>query len=225
MSKQFLGIIAVIILAFIGFFALSGNKAGTDSGKSSNTGTLTQHVEGQGKDAVTLVEYGDYQCPYCGQYYPVVKQIQAEYDKQITFQFRNFPLTSLHPNAFAGSRAAEAAGLQGKFWQMHDLLYDQNGAYYNGGEPSNSWIGATDPTPYFDADAQQLGLNVTQFKQDYASDTVNNLINADMAEGTKLGVQGTPAFFLDGKQVQPTESVSSFEKLINAEIAKKAAKA
>ncbi len=218
MSKQFWGVIIAVVIIFVGIFALSGSK----SGNSGSIVTLTQHREGQGKNNITLVEYGDYQCPYCGQYYPIVKQVQAEFNQQITFQFRNFPLVSLHPNAFAGARAAEAAGLQNKFWQMHDLLYEQNQAYYNGGNPPNSWIGASDPTPYFNADAQQLGLNVTQFKKDYASDKVNNLINADMAEGNKLGITGTPTFFLDGKQVQVGESVSSFEQVINAEIAKKA---
>jgi protein-disulfide isomerase len=224
MSKQFMAILAVIILAFVGIIVFSGKSNTAGSGKSGSSGTPTQHIEGQGKDGITLVEYGDYQCPYCGQYFPIVKQIQAEYNQQIFFQFRNFPLTSLHPNAFAGARAAEAAGLQGKFWQMHDLLYEQNDE--NQQDPSApSWITSTNPTTFFDADAQQLGLNVTQFKSDYASDTVNSLINADMAAGNKLNVQGTPTFFLDGKQLSVGESVSGFEKLINAEIAKKAGQA
>jgi protein-disulfide isomerase len=226
MSKQFLAILALIVLVFVGIVVFSGNKSnGSGSGKSSSGTAPTQHIEGQGKDGITLVEYGDYQCPYCGQYFQIVQQVQAEYNQQLFFQFRNFPLTNLHPNAFAGARAAEAAGLQGKFWQMHDLLYEQNQAYYNGGEPANSWIGASSPEPYFEADAQQLGLNVTQFKNDYASDTVNNLISADMAAGNKLGVDATPSFYLDGKAISVGESVSAFEKLINAEIAKKAGQA
>jgi protein-disulfide isomerase len=218
MSKQFLAVIVVIILAFVGIIALGGSKNNSSSGKS---GTLSEHIEGNGQDHVTLVEYGDYQCPFCGQYYATVKQVQSEYNNQITFQFRNFPLTQLHPNAFAGARAAEAASLQGKFWQMHDLLYEQNQLYYNGGQPANSWIGASDPTPYFNADAQLLGLNVNKFKQDYGSDAVDNVINADMNEGNKLSVNATPTFFLDGKQVQINNSVSSFQQVINAEIAKK----
>jgi len=225
MSKQFLAILAVIILVFVGIIVFNGKSNNSGSGKSGSSSKPTQHIEGQGKDGITLVEYGDYQCPYCGQYFSIVQQVQAEYNQQIFFQFRNFPLTSLHPNAFAGARAAEAAGLQGKFWQMHDLLYEQNGAYYNGGEPAASWIGASNPEPYFDADAQQLGLNVTKFKSDYASDTVNSLINADMAAGNKLGVSATPSFYLDGKAISVGESASAFEKLINAEIAKKAGQA
>src|SRR4051812_25422486 len=109
MSKQFWGVIIVVILVFVGIFSLSGNKS-NGSGSSSGGG-LTQHIEGQGKDGITLVEYGDYECPYCGQYFPTVKQVQAEFNQQIFFQFRNFPLVSVHQNAFASARAAEAAGL------------------------------------------------------------------------------------------------------------------
>jgi protein-disulfide isomerase len=220
MSKQFWGVIVVIILVFVGIFAFSGKKSPAAS--SSSTATLTQHIEGLGKDNVTLVEYGDYQCPYCGEYYPTVKQIQTEYNTQIFFQFRNFPLVSVHQNAFAGARAAEAAALQGKFWQMHDLLYDQNDLYYGSNETDATWINASNPESYFEQYASQLGLNVTKFESDYASDTVNNLINADMAEGNKLNVQGTPTFFLDGKQVTVANTPAAFEKVINAEIAKKA---
>ena len=222
MSKQFLGVIVVVILIFVGIFAFSGNRSNSSgSGGSGNSSTLTQHVEGLNKDGITLVEYGDYECPYCGQYFPIVKQVQAEYNDQIAFQFRNFPLVGIHQNAFASARAAEAAGLQNKFWQMHDLLYDQN-ELSQSNPSASTWVNASDPTTFFNQYAQQLGLNVTKFKVDYASGTVNNLINADMAKGTKLNIQGTPTFFLDGKQISVSESAASFEKLINAAIAKKA---
>ncbi|HVA11364.1 MAG TPA: DsbA family protein, partial [Candidatus Dormibacteraeota bacterium] len=200
-----------------------GNKS-TNSPTSGN-GALSQHIEGLGQDHVTLVEYGDYECPYCGSYFPIVNQIAAQYNNQITFQFRNFPLTSIHPNAFAGARAAEAAALQGKFWQMHDLLYQQNEIYYANNQPQNNWVGAPNPQTYFDQLATQLGLNLTKFNQDYTSNLVNGTINADMAEGNKLGVSGTPAFFLDGKQISVGESAAQFQSIINTEIAKKTGKA
>ena len=219
MSKQFMAVLAAIVLIFVGIVAFGGKTNNSNNQSSSTTG-MSNHVEGQNKNGITLVEYGDYQCPFCGQYYPIVKQVQSEFNQQLAFQFVNFPLTSLHPNAFASARAAEAAGLQGKFWEMHDLLYQQNDQ--NQQAPATpSWITSTSPTTFFNADAQQLGLNVTQFKSDYASEKVNNLINADMAEGNKLGVNATPTFYLDGKKINPGESVSQFEQLINAEIAKK----
>lgn len=213
MSKQFWGVIIIIILVFAGIFAFS-NKNSSSSGKGAQTGTLTQHVEGQGKSGVTLVEYGDYQCPFCGQAYPVIKQVEADMDSQITFQFRNYPLTNLHQNAFAAARAAEAAGLQGKFWQMHDALY----------ESQDQWSGSSNPVPTFNQIAQQIGLNVTQFKADYASSKVNDLINADMAEGNKLQIQGTPAFFINGKSTElPYQSgAAAVEKVIQASIDSKA---
>jgi len=208
MSKQFWGVIIIILAIAGGIIAFSGNKPDSSS---KNSNTLTNHVEGKGSTGVTLVEYGDYQCPFCGQYYPIVKQVQAEFADKIFFQFRNFPLISAHPNAFAGARAAEAAALQNKFWEMHDLLY----------ENQSVWSGTTDPTTLFKSYAQQLGLNATRFQTDYASSKVNDLINADMAEGNKLQITGTPTFFIDGKKVEISGSVASFEKVINAEIAKK----
>lgn len=212
MSKQFWGVIIIVVLTLVGVFVLSGNKSG-NSGKSSSSskGQLTQHIEGQGKSGVTLVEYGDYQCPFCGQYAPTVEQIAAKYNQQIHLQFRNFPLVGTHQNAFASARAAEAAGLQGKFWEMNTLLYANQ----------SQWSTASNAPPIFNQYAQQLGLDLTKFKSDYSSDKVNNLINADMAEGNKLGVSGTPTFFLDGKQVKIDNNVSAFSKLIDAEIAKK----
>jgi protein-disulfide isomerase len=126
-------------------------------------------------------------------------------------------LTSLHPNAFAGARAAEAAALQNKFWQMHDTLYDNQDP--NG---KSGWVASSDPlNDYFVNFAKQIGLNVDQFKTDFASDKVNAIVNADLGEANKLGLTGTPTFFLDGKQVQVNNTVADFQKVLNAEIQKK----
>lgn len=207
MSKQFWAIIAVIVLVFGGIVLFHNNK-----GASGNGSQPTNHVEGQGSSGVTLVEYGDYECPYCGDYYPTVKQVAGTFSSQIHFQFRNLPLTQVHPNAFAGARAAEAAGLQGKFWEMHDLLYSNQ----------NAWVPSSNVEPIFESYARQLGLDVARFKTDYASEKVNNLINADISAFDKTGaVVQTPTFFLDGKLISPNNSVQSFMQLINAEIAKK----
>jgi protein-disulfide isomerase len=212
MSKQFWALIVVIVLVLVGVFIFTGHK-NTNTGSASQP---TEHIEGKGSTGVTLVEYGDYECPYCQVYFATVKQVEAEYDSQITFQFRNFPLTSIHPNAFAGARAAEAAALQGKFWEMHDLLYEENDP-----NAKQGWVVASDPTTYFDEFATSIGLNLTQFKADYASIKVNNLINADMSVGNKLNIQGTPTFFVDGKQVQIGNTVANFESVINAAIKSK----
>lgn len=209
MDKRFWAILALIAVFVIGAVWINNNKKGNSS--TSNVAP-TNHVMGSTSTGVTLLEYGDYECPYCGQYYPVVKQVAAMYTNQIQFQFRNLPLTQLHPNAFAGARAAEAASLQGQFWQMHDILY----------ESQQDWVSSSNPESIFVGFATQLGLNTTKFKTDFASSQVNNVINADVDAFNKTGAQeATPTFFLNGKQISPTESIASFQSYINAAIQKK----
>lgn len=201
MDKRFLAILVLIVVVFAGIFVAtqSGN------GNSSGTGKPTNHVQGQNQKGVTLVEYGDYQCPVCFEYYAPVKQVVDKYNKDIKFQFKNLPLIQLHKNAFAGARAAEAAGLQGKYWQMHDKLYENQ-------DPSgqSGWVVSSDPlNQYFVGYAKDLGLNVSQFKQDYASGKVNRAINADLAEFDKTGQdKATPTFFLNGKYL-PNEQLAA----------------
>lgn len=218
MSKSFWGVLAAIVVIFgLVFFFTHKNSTNNSGG-----GKPTQHLEGDLSSNIKLVEYGDYQCPYCGEVYPVLQQVLAKYSNQISFQFRNFPLTNLHPNAYAGARAAEAAGLMGKFWQMHNKLYQENVTYYTAqqtGTTFNTWINASNPLPDFDSYAKQLGLNVAQFNKYYNSNQVNNAIEADMAVGGKLNVQGTPTFFLNGKNIGNPVTLSGFEKIINAAIA------
>jgi protein-disulfide isomerase len=215
MDKRFLGIVIVVVVALIGIFIVTGNNGKTTTSGGSST-QPTSHIEGTASTGVSLLEYGDYECPYCGEYYPIVKQVAAVYSNYMSFQFRNLPLTQLHPNAFAGARAAEAAALQDKFWQMHDALY----------ENQNGWVDSNNPETMFVQYAEGIGLNIAKFKTDFVSDQVNNSINADLAAFAKTGAQeATPTFFLDGTQISPGESVSSFETLINAAIQKKTGKA
>ncbi len=208
MSNRFFVILLTIIVLFFGIFFVTKNK---DGSSGSNGGVQpTNHVIGKGQKQITLVEYGDYQCPFCGQYYPILKQVQQKYDKEIFFQFRNFPLTQVHHNAFVGARAAEAADKQGKFWPMHDLLY----------ENQQAWSAASDPNSFFISYANQLGLDVEKFKTDMASSEVNDVINADIEAGQKLSVNSTPTFFLNDQKLDPSpQSVQEFSKLIDAAIA------
>lgn len=208
MDKRFLAIIGAIIIIFIGFLVVRGNdkaEAPKTSAKPSN------HTKGEGTTGVTLIEYGDFQCPACKQYEPLVQEIVNKYSDDITFQFRNFPLTSIHPNAFAASRAAEAAGKQDKFWEMHDKLYASQ----------DDWKAATPPNKIFETYAIQLELNMEKYKADFKSTAVNDTINADLAAGGKLDITGTPGFVLEGKLIKNPSSVEDFSKLIDAAIAKK----
>lgn len=225
MSKQFWGILIAIILVFFGVVLINNNKEDKTAGAK---GTPTNHVEGTSARGVKLVEYGDYQCPGCGAFYQTVKDVADKYKDTVQFQFRNLPLPSLHPNAFAAARAAEAAALQNKFWEMHDLLYQQNVAYYNAqqaGQNYTTWVSASDPLTYFESYAKQMGLNVTQFKADFASTRVNNFINADIAAFKATGDNmETPTFYLNGKKISGSQltdksgqpSVEAFSSLLDA---------
>ena len=141
---------------------------------------------------VVLEEYGDYQCPPCGLLYPVLKDIEKEYGKQLQIVFHHFPLAKIHKNAMAAARAAEAARNQGKFWEMHDRLYRNQ----------NTWKDLDDPRSVFTQYANELGLNVDRFTHDLDSPEVEQRIAADMQKGTSVGVTGTPTVFIDGNMLR-----------------------
>jgi protein-disulfide isomerase len=210
MSKRFFIAILAIIVVAAGAYWLA--RPGKSSGSNA---PATNHIMGTGSSGVTLTEYGDYQCPACEQYYPVVKQVVSQYQDRIHFQFRNLPLLQIHQNAFAGARAAEAAALQGKFWEMHDKLYDVQ----------NEWSTSNNPYTYFKSYATELKLNTDQFKKDYESQKVNDTINADIAAFTKTGNPlSTPSFFIDGKKIDNPNDLQGFTNLLDAAISKKTGK-
>ena len=210
MNKRFLLVLALCVLGLGTIFFLTKDKASAPNGKDNNS-KVSNHVFGKGKSGVTLFEYGDFQCPACASYFPMVKQIEARYENQITCEFRNSPLP-IHKNAFAAHRAAEAADMQGKFWDMHDLLY----------ENQNSWSESSGAYSIFESFAKSLGLDLVKFKSDFASAEVNDIINADKKAGEALGADSTPTFILDGKKIEPLpSSLEEFAKLIDDAIAAK----
>ena len=160
---------------------------------ASHNGNIGDHASLNTKSAVVLVEYGDFQCPACGQASSNVKTVTDKYKDDITFVFRNMPLTTIHPNALAAAAAAEAAGLQGKYWAMHDELYQQQ----------NQWssLGGAERSDQFATYAKSLGLDVNKFKQDMASSSVAQKINFDRAIAGKLGITSTPSFYVNGKRL------------------------
>ena len=207
MDKRFWGIILVICLIFVGIIVF--NKDNTPK----NSVNPTNHVTVTDKNGVKLVEYGDFQCSACGKYYPTVHQVVEAYKDKIQFQFRNLPLSQIHQNAFSAARAAEAADKQGKFWEMYDMLYQNQSA----------WSESDNPKSSYEQYAKQLGLDIDKFNSDYASKTVNDLINADLAafDKTKAAKQ-TPTFFLNGKRVEPDADVASFKKILDEALGSKA---
>ena len=143
------------------------------------------HSQGPANAPLTLVEYGDYQCPYCGAAYPVVKQLQEALGKKLRFVFRNFPLTQAHQYALIAAETAEAAALQGKFWEMHDLLFERQGILEPGILPV--W-------------AKEVGLDLEQFGAAIKEEGIVKRIKEDRTSGIRSGVNGTPTFFINGRR-------------------------
>jgi protein-disulfide isomerase len=150
---------------------------------------------------VQLEEFGDYQCPPCGVFHPILEQMREEFGDKMRITFRNFPLVQPHPHAIAAASAAEAAGLQGKFWEMHDLIYEHQA----------DWKDKVDVGPIFEGYAKQIGLNIERWKKDVGSEQIAQRIYLDSKRGQSMGVRGTPTVFINGREV-PFESLPA-EKL------------
>jgi protein-disulfide isomerase len=196
MGREAKILIVILVIAVGGMIALF--IAGGGSGSGSSVGTAADasklvnansHKADTGK--VTVVEFGDFQCPACGAAYPQLKKIQGDYAGKVTFVFRNFPL-QMHANAPAAAYAAEAAAKQNKYWEMHDKLY----------ETQSDWseLPSDETVAKFNGYAEQLGLNIDQFKQDEAGDAVKQAVEADKTDGNALNIQSTPTIYVNGQQ-------------------------
>lgn len=159
---------------------------------NDQNGNIGDRIFGNKDAKVVIIEYGDFQCPGCGDAAPVLRAVSEKYKDDVAFIFRNFPLTSIHPNAMTAAAAAEAAGLQGKYWEMHHNLY----------ELQNDWssLSGQNRLDTFVGYAEGLGLNKEQFLKDIDSKNVAAKIKFDRALGTKAGVTGTPSIFVNGKK-------------------------
>ncbi len=153
-------------------------------------GTLTEpvtperdHIRGSFNAPATLVEYGDYQCPFCGMAHRVVEAVRETLGDELCFAFRHFPLTTVHPYALGAAEAAEAAGAQGKFWPMHDLLFEDQDHL---------------APPDLVARGRVLGLDIDRFVNDLRGDVYQRRVQTDFLSGVRSGVQGTPTFFVNG---------------------------
>jgi protein-disulfide isomerase len=141
------------------------------------------HIQGSADAPVTLVEYGDYECPYCGAAYPIVKEVQARMGDRLRFVFRNFPITTSHPHAEQAAEAAEAAAAQDRFWEMHDALYE-----------NQKRLRDEDLRAY----AEELGLDIERFAGELGEHVHEARVHEDFLSGVRSGVNGTPTFYLNG---------------------------
>lgn len=208
MSSRFGVILLSLVIIFAGIFFINKNKANAPNGANSTTAQATNHTKGSSAKGVVLVEYGDFQCPACAAIYPIVKEVIEKYANDITFQFVNYPLTSIHQNALAAHRAAEAADKQGKFWEMYDILYANNQA----------WSSSNSASGIFEGYAAQLGLDAAKFKADVNDPATNATINADVDKGRSLNVNATPTFYLNDQKIETPQSLEDFSKVIDEAI-------
>lgn len=199
--------IIFLILAALTWVIIS---IASPNNEGSTTLTDKEWVEGNPNATVTLIEYSDFQCPACGAYYSYVKRLSEEFSDKIKIVYRNYPLTEIHPYADLAARAAEAAGAQGQFWQMHNKLFDNQ----------STWSNSTNPEEIFIGYATDLGLNIEMFKSDLNSKAVKDAIRDDKISGNQALVEGTPTFFLDGQKISNPLSYDKFRQLINDELQK-----
>lgn len=208
-AKILIAILVVVVGGMITLFALT-NKPKASTGPTADSSKLiaaNSHTTGSGD--VTIVEFGDFQCPACGAAFPNVQRIMQEYNGKVKLVFRNFPL-QMHPNAIPAARAAEAAGLQGKFWPMYEKLY----------QTQADWENSTDPSNIFSGYAKELGLDVDKFNADMASDAVLKTIQADQSDGNALGITGTPTIYVNGQQ-STSYSYDTLKSLVEEQLNKK----
>jgi protein-disulfide isomerase len=192
-----------VVIALVGLAAFGGGlmlyraktpqTALTSRAESSSGHEQGAHVRGEADAPVTLEEYGDFQCPPCGRLAEPLQQIEKDYGSRLKVIFRNFPFP-IHEHAHAAAYAAEAAGLQGHFWEMHDLLYREQAV----------WAKSKDVQNLFEAYAGMIHLDVWRFKKDMASEPVKEKVESDRKHGEALGVKNTPTIFINGEEVPPT---------------------
>ncbi len=208
-SKRILswGIFIVIIGLVVWGLVAAQKKAARDEANLVLPSQIAadDHARGSTIAPVTLVEYGDFQCPACGTYYPLVEQLVEELGPdKLRMVFRHFPLTQSHPNALSAAKAAEAAALQGKFWEMYNMLYERQ----------KTWSDSKDAKTIFTSYAKEMGLDTEKFVADFELKSVSDKINNDYKGGSKGGIQGTPTFFVNGKQIASPSSYDEFKKII-----------
>jgi formate-nitrite transporter family protein len=203
---QFLASVGLIIVVLFGYYFYSESLSSGDDKAVAVIVTQNDHVRGAKDGQLTLVEFGDFQCPACGAYEAIVRQVLADNKDTLKISFKHFPLTQLHRNALLAAKASEAAAIQGKFWEMHDIIYDKQA----------EWSETLNARDFFFAYATTLGLDTKKFLVDLDSKNVETKIMAEYKEGEKLGVQGTPTFFLNGKKLEGVGSLELFNKAVKS---------
>ena len=196
--------VSVVVLSLWGIGYWASNTSPKYENKTADEITQSDWVKGNPQATVTLLEYSDFQCPACGSYFPIVKQLLEDHPDDVRFVYRHFPLRSIHAKAQLAGQASEAAGLQDKFWEMHDILFERQSVWVNG-----------DHEELFVSYAQELGLNVEQFKNDLESPDTKNKVDGDYLSAVGAKLNSTPSFFVNGRKITNPRTYEEFKILIN----------
>lgn len=166
------------------------------------------HVLGPLNSEIVLEEYGDYQCPACGDYYPIIEELIHRFPYQIRFEFHHFPLAAIHRNAMSAAIAAEAAGEQNHFWEMHRILFLEQ----------KQWASSSDPEIQFAAYAGEIGLDLGRFRQSLQSPAIEQRVLADIARAQDAKFSGTPTFLINGRMIPLPVTIDGFSALVRAQL-------
>lgn len=214
-TKIILIISAMFVAVFIGFIYLATKPNSVNQSQPTvvDPNLLVRKDSYQTSPTngkITLVEFGDFQCPACGEAHPIIKEILKNYGDKVNFVFRNFPL-SQHTNALPAAETAEAAGAQGKYWEMYDKLY----------ENQDKWSSSTNVINIFVGYAKDLGLDVDKFTQDVKGEKYKDRITQDENDGNVIAIDSTPTFFVDGQKMIGVPTLDELKSLIDQKLAAK----
>lgn len=189
-----IGVLLVAVIGGVALYKVQQDPPPPDKDKQKTPITISQgatppHVRGDSNAPVILEEFGDFQCPVCARFYRDLKQVESEYGSKLCVIFREYPIQQIHPHALEAARAAEAAGIQNRFWEMHDLLY----------ENQDTWVKESDTRPSFIGYAKSLGLDVQRFNNDLDGNIAAGRSLDDQRRARELGVTGTPTIFINGR--------------------------
>ena len=207
-------VVGILIAGSVAMYISQDNSSQENVVVSAPPAPGGGRIRGAGQAPVTLTEFGDYQCPSCGYYHPIVMELLRRYPEQVKLEFHHFPLIQIHANAMGAAIAAEAAGDQGKFWEMHDLLFERQ----------SLWDKSPNAESVFISMAVQLGLNTNQFQQSIRSPATRDRVLADVTRGRDAAIGGTPTFFINGQQVQGSPGLEELSRIVDSHLKSAAAK-
>ena len=208
--------VAVLLgIAGLTFFLVSKSPEDNTPGTSTDTipdVAADEWIKWNPNSPVTLIEYSDFQCPACGEYYKLLNAVKLEYGDKVRFVYRHYPLAQIHFNANAAAKASEAAGLQGKFWEMHDKIFETQELW--------SSMGASDAAAVFAGYARDiLRIDADRYLADFDSESVQAKVTEDFAGGLRAGVNATPTFYLNGRQIRNPSDIVGFRSLLDEALA------